>query len=323
MRDKQKAGKKTSTKLLDLDALGVSVESEEVIEQRIREGKERSQFAQRAAQLIMQIRERRKQLALIEEKGGTLTSLQKDELSELDRKEEQILFHGDEELHVQVQFALFIEDIRAAEPTRPVALALLDRAIGMERYRLATRDEIIAFRSKAANPAGAQFFGSSVYLSLFPDSPAQSALESELRKYLKKVKDVIECEQDGEINAILRGGSHDLEHFRDGRAGIYVLHLPERKVPRQPVFHEGAALISLESKALSRGGEMTIVKVISGAGKLAWMNDYKDKWISFASFKRDCSDANLSGDLLDFSDRFIRNLKAALSSWRKRRAEKR
>ncbi len=322
---KKVSGVKTSVSdLLDLDALGVTVESEEVIQQRILEAQQRSQFAQRAAKTIMQIGERRKQLTLIEEKGGTITSAHRLELEELDRKEQQILSYGDDELRAQVQFSLFIEEVRVAEPTREIALAILTRAIEMERYRIATIEEARAIRSHADRPAGTQFFDAHVYLSLLSGSPGQSALEAELRKYLKRVKQYMESAQDSVINAILRGGSHDLEQLRNGITGVYVLHLPERKVPGEATFHEGAALVSVEKKSLGReGGEMMIIKVVSGAGKLSWMSDHHGKWISLASFKRDKSDSNLSGDLLDFSDRLIRNLKAALSSWRKRPAEKR
>ena len=62
---------------------------------------------------------------------------------------------------------------------------------------------------------------------------------------------------------------------------------------------------------------MTIIKIGKGAGTLAWMNEHKGTWISLSSFRRDASDKNLAGELLVFSDKFIRVLSAAVVAGRR------
>ncbi len=306
-----------ATPSLDLDKITVKAETPEEIERRIQEVKDLQQYAQRAAGKVMAIRARRAQIAAIEVQTGWLPTSLQDELKELDAHEKSILSYGDDGLQERVKFSLLIEETRAADATSVAALALLRRVVEMGRFRIATAQEVSAFNA-AGYPAGTQVFDDAVYLSQYHGEAGQFALETELRKYLKRVRETIDAEhalrQEREIIAILRSeGNADIEQLHDGRTGTYVLDLPARERNGKP-FRAGAALIALTE---SRG--IQVIKVIKGAGSLEWINEYQGKWISFASFRIGKSAGNLQGEMLKFSDRFIAMLAMAIAVHRERK----
>jgi len=313
----EKAKKKENPAALpDLDAIQVAVVSDDDIEKQVAEARGRSAYAQKAAQKIIMIRARVTQINLVKERGGMLTSGDVAELKKLAAEEEKIFGAGDEELQKSLKFALFIEEIRSASPTSENALAFLTRAVEIGRFREPTDVEKQAFRAADNKyPSGTLFYAKKAYLSVHTGAP-QRALEAELRKFIGVVKKNDGKSERAEIDYILQNGKADLGFMRKGIVGTYALNLPHRE-SNGKVFRAGAALVSLERKKIGKGGEMPIIKIVLGAGTLAWMNEYKGKWISLSSFCRYTSDKNLEGELFEFSNKFIRTLEAAVTARRR------
>jgi len=312
----KRSKEKVKPVLPDLDAIQVAVVSDDDIEEQIKEARGRSAYAQKAAQKIIMIRARQLQINLVKERGGMLTSSDVAELKKLKAEEEKILGAGDEELQKSLRFALFIEEIRSGVASAENALAFLARAVEIGRFREPTDAEKQAFRvADNKYPSGTLFYAKKAYLSVHTGAP-QRALEAELRKFIGAVKKNDGKAEQAEIDHILQSGEADLGNMRKGIVGTYVLNLPHREV-KGKVFRAGAALVAVEQKKIGKGGEMTIIKIGKGAGTLAWMNEHKGTWISLSSFRRDASDKNLAGELLVFSDKFIRVLSAAVVAGRR------
>jgi len=305
--------------LPDLDAIQVAVVSDDDIANQIEEARGRSAYAQKAAQKIIMIRARVTQINLVKERGGMLTSGDVAELKKLAAEEEKILGAGDEELQKSLRFALFIEEIRSGVASAENALAFLARAVEIGRFREPTDAEKQAFRAADNKyPSGTLFYAKKAYLSVYTGGP-QRALEAELRKFIGAVKKNDGKAERAEIEFILQNGEAELGDMRRGIVGVYALNLPHRETNGK-VFRAGAALVSLEKKKIGKGGEMPIVKIVRGAGTLAWMNEHKGRWISLSSYCRYTSDKNLEGELLEFSNKFIRTLEAAVTALRRSRA---
>lgn len=312
-REKEQAG----DALPDLDAIQVTVASDDDVAKQAEAARERSAYARRAAGKIMEIRGRLAQIETIKGLGGVLTSRDIAEVGRLRGEEAKILSAGDAELQKSLKFALFLEEIRNAEATDANARAFLARVCAENRFHEASSEEIRTVRNAGGKfPLGTLFYGGRTYL---PDLQcgSQRALDTELRKFLAAVK-MAEGKRDEELfTDILRDGSVDLGLLRNGVRGMYALHLPERKDGKK-TFHAGAALVEAAVKSLGKGDSMTIIRVVRGAGQLAWLNGHEGQWISLSSFRRDASDKNLGGTLLEFSDRFLRVLKAASVASRRR-----
>lgn len=318
-RKKEKPQGLAADALPDLDAIQVTVASDDDVAKQAEAARERSAYARRAAEKIMEIRCRLAQIEMIKGLEGVLSSRDIAEADRLRGEEAKIFSAGDAELQKSLKFALFLEEIRSAEATDANACAFLARACSENRFHEASSAEVRAVRDAGDKfPSGTLFYAGKTYL---PDLQcgSQRALDTELRKFLAAVKTAEGKRGEELFDAILRDGSADLEPLRRGVVGMYALHLPERKDGKK-TFHAGAALVAVAHKPLGKGDSMTIIKVVRGAGQLAWMNGHEGQWISLSSFRRDASDKNLEGTLLEFSDRFIRVLKAASVANRRRTA---
>ena len=314
---KKKPASSIDEALPDLDSIQVTVASTDEVAKQAQAARERSAYARKAAEKIMEIRRRLAQIETIKSAGGVLASCDIAEAERLRGEEAKILSAGDGELQKSLKFALFLEEIRSAEASATNARAFLARVCSENRFHEATTDEVRAVRDAGGKfPSGTLFYGGKTYL---PDlhGGSQSALEAELRKFITAVKAAENKHGQDLFNSILRDGNADLGLLRRGVPGMYALHLPERKDGKK-TFRAGAALVAVASKPLGKGDKMTIIKVVRGAGQLAWLNEHEKQWISLTSFLRETSDKNLEGTLLEFSERFIRTLKAACVAARRR-----
>lgn len=320
LANKEKRQAAQCNALPNLGAINVTVASDDDVAKLIEEARGRSEYAREAAKKIIQIRGRRLQLELVEARGGILTSAAIAELKQLVVEENAILSAGDGELQAALTFALFIEEIRSSVASAENAIAFLGRAVAAGRFREATTVELRAIRAAAGkHPSGTLFYAAKAYIPAHSGA-AQRALEAELRKFIIAVKANDKKAEADEIGFILQSGSHQLDELRKGTPGTYALDLPYRKSAER-TFLAGFALVVVERRRIGKGGELTIIKVIRGAGGLSWLNEHKGKWISLASFRRDASDANLAGDLLEFSNKFIRTIKTAVAVGRRKSAQ--
>lgn len=315
------AHKQTSTgnSLPDLNAIKVSIASPEEVAAHAEAAQQRSAYARQAAEKIVQLRARRDQLRLIEMQDGILSPAELEEIASLDDIEQKLLAAGDAQLQAAIRFSVVLAEIRAAEPTPENARKFLRQSIQAGRFKEATEEELRIMRSADGKfPAGTLFYAGLAYLPVHSGAP-QRALEAELRKFIGSVKKAEHEAAQTAVHAVLseKGVRKNLLPFRAGTEGTYVLHFPEREV-RGRMSSEGAALVKLTSKSLKKGGTMPIIMVVRGTGSLAWLDEYAGKWISFASFKTHKNDANLEGELAEFSTRFIRTLWAAIAASRNR-----
>ncbi|AKM78236.1 MAG: hypothetical protein UY31_C0050G0005 [Candidatus Wolfebacteria bacterium GW2011_GWE1_48_7] len=303
--------------LPDLDAIAVVVETPEQIAKRIEDAKQFRAYAQKAVGIVVAIRARRAQISACEEQAEDLIPALQYELETLAASEEKILeAGGDSAMQERIRFGLLMEEIKTAPATKEAASELLQSCIDMGRFRLAMAQDAPNFRT---DKIGAQKFDDRVYIPLLDSrkDSGQYALEEELGKYLAKVGEVIALEAKARLEDTLRAGDPRLDRMADGMVGTYVLRFPERIASGKPALSAGVGLVSIESKIRSGGGKLTIIKIVSGAGRLSWMDDYRGSWISFGSFKRGLSDANLEDGLRLMSDRLIRTLSDASKLWNK------
>ncbi|HBI25579.1 MAG: hypothetical protein UT41_C0001G0304 [Candidatus Wolfebacteria bacterium GW2011_GWC2_39_22] len=205
-----------------------------------------------------------------------------------------------------------IEKIEAAEVNRANALLLLREAVDCRRFYIPTKkeDAVLLGGRKKAFPVGTLQYEGVPYFPLC-DGHLQKQLEAKLRVFLSLVKADDYQKSMDEIDALLRMGNKSLFLLRSGRLGVYAVYLPKKERADGVQLFPGAALLSVEEKKVFGDGVITVIKVISGAGKLAWLNLFAGQWISLGSFVRDKSDDNLSDEALEFSNRLIGALRVA------------
>lgn len=306
-----------ATALPDLDAIQVVTENPEQIAQRVAEIKELRAYAQKAADKVVAIRDRRAQIRLITDEAEGLTPALETELRQLDEQEERILdAGGNADMRERIYFSLLIADVKRAPLRENIAEELLQRAVDQGRFRRAEKDEVVSARPvNAGVPVGPQWFGGQIYVPRFDSrqDPGQFALEAELGKYLARLQQDLQKEELERVDVMLRSASRNLDQLTRGFLGRYAVPAfgPDGLVA-------GACLLSIEKKARYSGGDMTIISIVAGAGTLSWMQERAGFWISFGSYKRGVTDANLKGEQQVLSSRLTRAINDAREAWEKR-----
>ncbi len=261
--------------------------------------------------------------------SGTLKSLLS-QLKETQKKElakkTQLLAVGDDALRAHVGFSRLLEEIRGVDPAHLGEVHdVLDRAMKMGRYRLATQAEIdAAGKPEGRWPSGALFLEGKVYYSIVSDaskSNGQKALEAELRK-------LIDAAKMSKAAAIKTRGNPNLTGFEIGKPGLYYMFSPKRTEGERK-FSEGHALVEL--KDINKGkydwkdgkkvfrAPFVVVEVKDAIGSLSRF--VSDRWVPYYWVKMGKvitkDDKRLEQEEFDRADRMIRTLRALYVVWRK------
>lgn len=282
-------GKSTTTvsvsagELPDLSKFQVKQQTQDELERQAIEARRRSDFVKEAVGILIASRARQCVLVLLEEEYGILPPHLEEELTMLRQQEQVLLRAGDEKLQGHLRFALLLEEVRTTPPTKIEVKALLERIVDTGRYRKASLQEAKVASAELKN-------GFVIFLDIHGYIPAhaepektagQRGLENELRKLVAKLREDPQFLVDGEIDRMLRSGANDnLFDLRDGDAGLYVLHLPERKAEKR-FFPRGGGIVKVHDIS----GKGTVIEIIRGVGGLDRMNANRGKYIPLEVFR--------------------------------------
>ncbi|MEW5907806.1 MAG: hypothetical protein AB1643_01305 [Patescibacteria group bacterium] len=313
----EEAKKRKNDNLLSLDEIVIEKMTTEQIAEKEKQVQERRRYAEIAAQKAIAIQREinvLRQIAL----HGVLSDDDKKKMTDLEKLKERLLQSGDEELKKHMKFSLFIQEIRSAPKEVGLAKDFLKRCVDCGRYRIADQGEIKENQATKKWPAGTLFFNRIVYIPILVEeekTPAQRALEAELRKYLNEVRKIEDEKNRNEIGVIRKKGRPDLSLFKAGEHGTYSIYFPERVDESGRKWFEGAGLLSLCPIKMYNEKAITGIKILTGAGSLQWMQEFAGKWIPFSWFTKNQIPETIPGELAELAEKFIKMLRAGLAAY--------
>lgn len=310
-KEKKKNGNGSS--LPDLTQIQIEGLKPEEIAEKEKEAQERRQWAENAAQKLIEIREKIRQLKKLAV-HGVIKEEDKKEISQLQQLENRILSAGDKELQKHIIFAEFLCEIREAGPNVETAKSFVERVVTEGRYRITNQEEVKQMRQEKKAPSGAIFFLGNVYLPVFADeekSPGQKALESELVRYVREVNAVLARERKSRINEIKNIPAKELVLFKQGEPGFYRLVFQEREDESGKRWKAGIGLIELQDLG-NDDKPFLVIMVKKGIGSLEWFNRYIGKWIPYFWYKK--REVPETAPDPEFAEKIIKTIRAAFAA---------
>ncbi|MBU6500516.1 MAG: hypothetical protein KGJ89_01655 [Patescibacteria group bacterium] len=251
------------------------------------QGQQRGQWAQAAAQKLLQLLA---SLQILEDQARQDPDIVLSD--EFRTKRQQIEAGlaqiqdagGSEELRARLGFSKMLEEIRATNPhDRKAVQDIIHRVLATGRRRVASVEEAAAFDKAKSWPREAIFLGREVYMRRQLKAgeqytPADNALESTFRHFIEAVRKARKAEKKDKISAMKERGSVEgkLRGQRGiirGEKGVYYLYSPKRKEGDREYF-EGHGVLEVrdDNKDVKRQ-PFLVIHVLETEGSLNWLSD--------------------------------------------------